>query len=311
MTSANVRCGVTTSTDRVERRLVKSEKSGEAMTVRRNRNGAGAFRVATYRSFTTVHRRSGDLAAGGPYLRAMEQRLTRPSLNPGSGVKLVIGIFFTLLGVLWTLDNLDILDSEMYFHYAPAVLIVIGLLKLADPTARGVAIVLIAGGTLLLAWTTHWMRLSIFDLWPLIFIAVGFSILMQALGLRRPRSSAPSDPSSLRVAAVFSNREESVTARDFKGGRIVSFLGSCELDLTRADITNGPAVLEVIVVMAGIEMFVPEGWEVVGDVLPFMGGVEIKLRTPSRPGTASRRLIVRGLVMMGGIDIKDMPARTV
>jgi hypothetical protein len=241
----------------------------------------------------------------------MEQRLTRPAPYLGSGVKLVIGIFFTLLGVLWTLDNLDVLDAELYFHYAPAVLIVIGLLKLSDPTARGVAIVLIAAGAVLLAWTTHWMRFSIFDLWPLIFIAVGFSILMQALGLRRPRAGAPSDPSSLRIAAVFSNREESVTARDFKGGRIVSFLGSCELDLTRADIAGGPAILEVIVVMAGIEMFVPEGWEVVGDVLPFMGGVEVKLRTPARPGTASRQLIVRGLVMMGGIEIKDMPARTV
>ena len=46
-------------------------------------------------------------------------------------MKLVIGIYFTLLGVLWTLDNLDVLDAEMYFHYSPAVLIVIGVAAFA------------------------------------------------------------------------------------------------------------------------------------------------------------------------------------
>ncbi len=84
-------------------------------------------------------------------------------------------------------------------------------------------------------------------------------------------------------------------------------MGGCELDLTNADIEQGSAELEVIVVWGGIEIKVPEGWEVIGNTVPIMGGADI--RTKAAPG--GRRLIVNGLALMAGIDIKSKAVEAV
>ncbi|MGZ5493367.1 MAG: LiaI-LiaF-like domain-containing protein, partial [Thermoanaerobaculia bacterium] len=65
----------------------------------------------------------------------MEQQLTRPAPVAAASVKLVIGLFFAALGVLLTLDNLNVIDAHLYLRYWPVVFVVIGLVKLSDPTS--------------------------------------------------------------------------------------------------------------------------------------------------------------------------------
>ena len=81
-------------------------------------------------------------------------------------------------------------------------------------------------------------------------------------------------------------------------------MGGCELDLRQADMENGPAEIEIFAMWGGIEIKVPEGWEVTGNILPIMGGADV--RTNAAPG--GRKLIVNGFVMMAGVDIKSIAA---
>lgn len=224
----------------------------------------------------------------------MEERLT-PSV-PIASVKLVLGLFFAALGVLLTLDNLRVLSAHQYLKYWPAVLILIGLLKLGDASARGIALASVVAGSLLLVWTTRWVRFSLFDLWPVLVIAAGIVIVAQSFGVR---------PSSGGWIAVLTQRKIAVDSRDFTGGRVVVFMGGVELDMSAADIAHGPAVIEIFALMGGVSIRVPDGWDVVGDAVPFMGGIDVKTRS-KRTG---RQLILRGLVMMGGVDVKDVAAR--
>jgi hypothetical protein len=55
--------------------------------------------------------------------------------------------------------------------------------------------------------------------------------------------------------------------------------------------------------MGGFEIKVPETWNVIVDIVPFMGGYEDKTRHPSDP--AAPRLRIRGFVMMGGVEIRS------
>ena len=50
--------------------------------------------------------------------------------------RLIIGFGILALGMLWTLDNLDVLESEPITRWWPVVLIVIGLVKLLDRHAN-------------------------------------------------------------------------------------------------------------------------------------------------------------------------------
>lgn len=220
--------------------------------------------------------------------------------QPKLSVKFVIGVFFTLLGILLTLANFGFADADRYLPYWPLFLIAIGLLKLQDRDNRIPAVFFIAAGALLLLFTTDWVRFSIFDLWPVALIVAGLAIVAHAFGFRAPALAAGSDSTLLCVLGV---RKEAVTARNYRGGRIIAFMGGCELDLTRADMENVPAELEIVAIWGGVEIKVPEGWEVTGNVLPIMGGADIRTKAPG-----GRKLIVNGVVIMAGVDIKSVPA---
>jgi hypothetical protein len=71
--------------------------------------------------------------------------------------------------------------------------------------------------------------------------------------------------------------------------------------LRAAGTASGEAVIDVFVMWGGIEIWVPPSWAVVNKVGVLMGGVEDK-----STGTqdARHRLIVRGFVVMGGMEIK-------
>jgi predicted membrane protein len=231
------------------------------------------------------------------------QTLATPQ-QPKFSVKFVVGVFFTLLGILLTLDNLDLADADRFLPYWPLFLIVIGLMKLQDRGNRIPAIFAIAAGALLLLFTTDWVRFSIFDLWPVVLILAGLAILAKAFGFRAPVLAAASDSTFLCILAV---RKEKVTARNYRGGRIIAFMGGCELDLTQADMEKLPAELEIFAMWGGVEIKVPDGWEVTGNMLPIMGGADI--RTKATPG--GRKLIVNGVVIMAGVDIKSVAQEAV
>jgi len=235
----------------------------------------------------------------------MEMQLTEPQKPAiGSSVKLVIGMFVVALGVVLTLDNLDYLDAGRVLRYWPVVLIAIGLLKFPDRASRTLAIAAIAGGTILLALNARWLSFSIGRLWPVFLIGAGIVIVVRSLGFALPQRDSTSGGD---IWAVLSTRKFAVTARELGNRRVVAFMGGAVLEITD-DGTGGPrepVVLDVFAMWGGIHIRVPAGWEVVGETIPVMGGVDIKTR-----GARGGRLIVRGLVLMAGMEIKSMEART-
>lgn len=234
----------------------------------------------------------------------MEERLDHPAPLPVVvSVRLVVGLFLTLLGILLTLDNLNLIEGGRYLRYWPIVFIAVGIVQIVNATSRGLGMFWVAAGAVLLGLNARWIRFSLFDLWPLVLIGAGGVIVAQGLGYR-PQLAVRLPPGT--ILAVLSQRKITVDSRNFTGTRIVAVLGACNLDITAADIEHSPAIIEVFALMGGVEMRVPDGWEVIGDAVPFMGGIDIKTRS-KRTG---RQLILRGFVMMGGVDVKDVAART-
>ncbi|MEA2164390.1 MAG: hypothetical protein QOK37_2517 [Thermoanaerobaculia bacterium] len=221
-----------------------------------------------------------------------------------SGFKLIIGVFFALLGVLLTLDNLGLIDADRYLAFWPLVLIVIGVLKFQDRGQWALAAFITGIGVINLLFNLDWISISIFDYWPVILIAVGLVIVAHAMGFRLPSLSGQSEST---VWAILGVRKIVIDSRNYSGGRIIAFMGGCELDLTKADMEQGSASIELVAIWGGIEIKVPDGWEVVGNTVPIMGGAEI--RTKAVPG--GRRLNVSGLALMGGVEIKSIATEAI
>lgn len=213
------------------------------------------------------------------------------------GVKLVAGLFFALLGIVMTLDNLDVIDGSQVFRFWPVVLIVVGLVKLRDRTGAIVAVLCILVGSLLLAGRLHLVRFSILDVWPLVLIFGGAALVARALGwspgLVKGRGGR-------MIWAVLSRFREVVTAQDYAGGRAIAFMGGCEIDLTGAGMATGSAELEVLATWGALIILVPPGWVVVDEAIPIMGAIDFR----TDGSVVGPRLIIRGLALMGAIQVK-------
>ena len=210
--------------------------------------------------------------------------------------KLVAGIFFAIFGVLLTLEQLGIFDAGRVLRYWPVVLIVFGLMNLGEAGRRGLAIVGIVVGSLLVALRASVLRFSLFDLWPVLLIGIGGVIILRALGISGPEQRT-------NLWGVLNTRKVSIDPQELDRRQIVSFMGGVQANVTDAE-HEGPVTIEVLSMWGGVEIRVPTGWEVIAEVVPIMGGIDIK--TSGEPN--GRQLIIRGLVLMAGMEVRN--ART-
>ncbi len=222
--------------------------------------------------------------------------------------RLVLGVLLSLIGILLALDNIDILNARPYLRYWPVVLIVMGAIVIGRARDSGGSfggIVLAAAGTWLLLNTLDIVDVRLWDVfWPLVLILVGANLVRQTL--QRGRAPAPASD-TVSLMAVLSGVQRASNAKAFKGGELFAFMGGCDLDLRQASLAPGEeATIDCFAMMGGLDIKVPQAWAVDTRVLPLMGGVEDNTSVP--PGESALpgpRLVLRGMVIMGGIEVKN------
>jgi predicted membrane protein len=104
--------------------------------------------------------------------------------------------------------------------------------------------------------------------------------------------------------SVFGSGQYVVVDTEFTGGTLNSVCGSIELDLRKAYLPEGDTVLIVEAVMGSIAIFVPYNWLLDITVDSVLGGIEDERRIMEPPDT-SRKLIIKGSVVMGAVEIKN------
>ena len=219
--------------------------------------------------------------------------------------RLIVGLTILALGILWTLDNMDYIESEPFVQFWPAVLIVIGLVRLIDPRAsRPASVVLIVvGGFLLFANLTN-VSWDFGDLIPLGIALLGAKLVWDAMGRRRAPAGREDPNAEVHAFAMMGGVHYQNTSQAFRGGDANAIMGGVELDLRNASIKEDEsAVIDAFAMWGGVEITVPEHWRVVGQVLPLLGGFDDKTAT-SRTKTGPE-LIVKGAAVMGAIVVKN------
>lgn len=224
---------------------------------------------------------------------------TRQVMTP----HLIFGLIIIAVGVLFTLDNLGIVHADRYLRFWPAALILVGILKLGHARAGAGAFggsIITAAGVWLLLQETALVRVSFWDLWPMLLVCFGAYLVWQGATGRAHRGPAD-DGDTVSALAVLGGFSRGSNSRRFRGGDLTVFMGGCEIDLRQAAI-NGDATIDVFAMWGGIELRVPEDWTIISSVNAVLGGVEDKTRPPL--GLSTHRLTIRGVVVMGGLEIK-------
>ena len=219
--------------------------------------------------------------------------------------RLIIGLAILAFGVLWMLDNMNILESEPILEYWPLVLVFIGLSKLSNPRANkgGPIVLMIAGAFLTFVNVTHY-DVDIGDLIPLGIALIGAKLVWDALGRRRA-PTAISDPNDVvHSFALMAGIHHQNNSQSFRGGDANAIMGGVELDLRNASIREGEAaVIDAFAMWGGVEITIPETWRVTPQVLPLLGGFDDKTANPK--SGSGPELIVKGAAVMGAIVVKN------
>ena len=216
--------------------------------------------------------------------------------------QLVLGLFVILLGVLFTADNLGYLEVEQFFEWWPLLFIAFGLIKVTQSRGsggRGLGVLFILLGAAILVDNLYWTRFNVWDLWPVVLVFAGGHLVWQTL-----RGSPPEideEGQFVRAAAVLGGVERTPTTQEFRGGELTAIMGGVSLDLRQASIF-GEAEINTFALCGGIEIKVPENWTVVVQGFPLLGGFGDKTKVPEE---VDQRLIVKGLALMGGVEITN------
>lgn len=219
--------------------------------------------------------------------------------------KKIWGVILIIIGTVLMLNRLDVLDiniGNIVSNYWPLVLIVIGGFNLiTNPASKTGGIVLIVVGVLLQLRILDYF--NIFDyavFWPAVLILVGIWIIF----FKGDRWNTDSKD-SLNTIAVFSGANIRNLSQNFRGGSAVVAFGGADIDLRSATIDEEQgAVIDVFIAFGGIDMFVPEGWNVVIKGLPLFGGWDN--RTIGRGKDLDKpTLRINSFVIFGGFDVKN------
>jgi predicted membrane protein len=106
--------------------------------------------------------------------------------------------------------------------------------------------------------------------------------------------------------AIFGGGHKVIQSDNFKGGNITAIFGGSEIDLTQCKLAEGENVIDVVVIFGGTEIIVPRDWNVRTNVTPLFGGFSNKSRRDvSQPLDTTRSLVIKGLALFGGGEIKS------
>lgn len=224
----------------------------------------------------------------------------------GSGSRIVFGAILVLIGVLLLFSQMGVYDFKNVIKvFWPMIIIVIGLWQWAVRRFRAsfFPLLLIIVGVFFQALRLGFLHRRGFG------IMVG--ITMIALGawlvVRKSRptvSRSESDSDAVDHWVMFGGVEESITSQRFTGGHATVVFGGAEIDLRKAVLAGNEATLDLSVIFGGIDLKVPEEWQILVDGTAILGGVEDKTGQGSAESREGKpRLHVRATAIFGGVEI--------
>ncbi len=225
------------------------------------------------------------------------------------GFRVVIGLFLFTFGVLFLLKNFGLVEVGNVFQYWPVFFIILGLLNFYHHRTMGGLVwstILIIIGVGMLAPIVFGVEFNIFDFWPVILILVGLSMILKSV--RSPRchtyklKEETSDGSYFKATTFAGGVRKIILSKDFISGDITAIMGGVQLDLRDADIKN-EALLDVYIIMGGVEILIPPEWSVQVDAIPVLGGISDSTQPPKISN--SKLLKIQGTIIMGGIEVKN------
>lgn len=122
-------------------------------------------------------------------------------------------------------------------------------------------------------------------------------------------SAAPLEDSGgaayLNEFAIMGGGDRIVRSQDFRGGEVTAIMGGFGIDLRGAAIVRDSATVNVFTLWGGVDLKVPEEWNVSISGVPILGVFTNNARAFRQGDAAAKTLFVKGVAIMGGVEVKN------
>jgi predicted membrane protein len=202
---------------------------------------------------------------------------------------LAFGICLILLGTVLILDRMQLVEASQMLRFWPLALVLFGAAMVIQSFQRVDATHV--------AQQQDSLNFGHVIIW-IIVATIAWNGLSGGITVRTDAGEKPT------VVAVMSRHQQVSSAALFRGANMTTIMGRADLDLRKTTVAPGEdAVIEVFTLMGGSTIRVPEGWYVDMRATPIMGGARDRRSTRNADGAP--RIIIRGFIMWGGLDIRS------
>jgi predicted membrane protein len=237
----------------------------------------------------------------------------------------VIGIILVVLGGLFLLDSMDVIDfniARVIFSF-PAILIILGIVLILNTSRRLLgSMILVVGMFFMIPRIFPWVYFDGHIVFPVLLIVFGIYIILRKRTYRTPEGEYKHNQdehttqnykgydqiNSDRVddVSIFGGGHKIIISDNFKGGNITNIFGGSEIDLKDCKLAPGVNVIDFVAVFGGSNIIVPSDWKILIDVLPVFGGFSNKVRRdPNAVIDPDKTLLIKGFVLFGGGEVRS------
>ncbi len=236
-----------------------------------------------------------------------------------SSNRIWLGVILIVLGALFIMDNFGF----FYFDFHPlifswhTIFLIIGIVLVVNHKNNFIGYVFLGIGLIgILHHFPYFFFLDFGNFWPLIFLAIGLWLLFSRRDsphyTKQQNTQAGATQSQTNFSSydyinevtIFNTIKRTIDSQNFRGGRFTSIFGSAKLDLTNAKLAPGENTLEVSMIFGGVNIRVPQNWNVLVNVASIFGGFDDKrfAKTPPADGNQGI-LIIKGAAIFGGGEL--------
>ena len=218
----------------------------------------------------------------------------------------ILGALIATFGLTLLANNLGWADTRSVMRqFWPFALVIFGVANLFNDRsgAHFWGLVMIVAGIWIYAAQRGWIHVPFWAVFgPTVLVLLGAMVVWRAVSIPSARADSDESDAYINSSAIMSGTEHRPLT-PFEGATLNSIMGGVKLNLTAAEMKGDTATIDVFVVMGGIEIYAPREWEVTSKVVSFMGAT-VDERRPGQ-ATGQKTLVIRGFVLMGGVEIKD------
>ena len=223
--------------------------------------------------------------------------------------KHTLGIITILIGVLWLLANFSLIVLPTIWSLLPIGLITLGFWQLvaSNFANKTTPIILIVIGTVMGLLQINIITWTIIQqvFWPAILIYIGITLFTSHTTYRNG-DNTNDEGKSFNIITLFGSDKKYIPTQHFEGGEIIAIFGDCSIDLSQANVSHKPSVINVFSLFSEVKIELPDSWYVSNSTTSIFADI-LDRRSQSKVSshTTSPDTIIEGVAIFSDITLRD------